>query len=65
MGVDCFKIDFGECILMDVQWFDGFDLQKMYNYYVYIYNELVWNVLKEIVGVEEVVLFVCFVLVGV
>lgn len=65
MGVDCFKIDFGECILIDVQWFDGFDLQKMYNYYVYIYNELVWNVFKDIVGEEEVVLFVCLVFVGV
>lgn len=25
MGVDCFKIDFGERILIDVVYFDGFD----------------------------------------
>ncbi|EPX2764130.1 alpha-xylosidase [Salmonella enterica subsp. enterica serovar Infantis] len=57
MGVDCFKTDFGERIPTDVQWFDGSDPQKMHNHYAYIYNELVWNVLKETVGVEEAVLF--------
>lgn len=46
MGVDCFKTDFGERIPTDVQWFDGSDPQKMHNHYAYIYNELVWNVLK-------------------
>ena len=29
----------------------------MHNHYAYIYNELVWNVLKETVGEEEAVLF--------
>jgi alpha-glucosidase (family GH31 glycosyl hydrolase) len=57
MGVDCFKTDFGERIPTDVQWFDGSDPQKMHNHYAYIYNELVWNVLKETVGQEEAVLF--------
>lgn len=47
MGVDCFKTDFGERIPTDVQWFDGSDPQKMHNHYAYIYNELVWNVLKK------------------
>ncbi len=55
--MDCFKTDFGERIPTDVQWFDGSDPQKMHNHYAYIYNELVWNVLKETVGVEEAVLF--------
>ncbi len=55
--MDCFKTDFGERISTDVQWFDGSDPQKMHNHYAYIYNELVWNVLKETVGVEEAVLF--------
>ncbi len=50
IGVDCFKTDFGERIPTDVQWFDGSDPQKMHNHYAYIYNELVWNVLKETVG---------------
>ncbi len=50
MGVDCFKTDFGERIPTDVQWFDGSDPQKMHNHYAFIYNELVWKVLKETVG---------------
>ena len=57
IGVDCFKTDFGERIPTDVQWFDGSDPQKMHNHFAYIYNELVWNVLKETVGEEEAVLF--------
>ncbi len=57
IGVDCFKTDFGERIPTGVQWFDGSDPQKMHNHYAYIYNELVWNVLKETVGEEEAVLF--------
>ncbi|WP_230353134.1 alpha-xylosidase [Lelliottia sp. WAP21] len=57
IGVDCFKTDFGERIPTDVKWFDGADPQKMHNHYAYIYNELVWDVLKETVGEEEAVLF--------
>ena len=44
---------FGERIPTDVQWFDGSDPQKMHNHYAYIYNELVWNVLKETRRREE------------
>lgn len=55
--MDCFKTDFGERIPTDVVWHDGSDPQKMHNHYAYIYNELVWNVLKETVGEEEAVLF--------
>ena len=57
MGVDCFKTDFGERIPTDVVWHDGSDPQKMHNHYAFIYNELVWNVLKQTVGEEEAVLF--------
>lgn len=57
MGVDCFKTDFGERIPTDVVWHDGSDPQKMHNHYAYLYNERVWNVLKETVGEEEAVLF--------
>jgi len=57
IGVDCFKTDFGERIPTDVQWFDGSDSQRMHNHYAFIYNELVWNVLKETAGEEEAVLF--------
>ncbi|CCK16484.1 Alpha-xylosidase [Cronobacter universalis NCTC 9529] len=57
MGVDCFKTDFGERIPTDVVWHNGADPQKMHNHYAFIYNALVWNVLKETVGEEEAVLF--------
>ncbi|WP_313047961.1 alpha-xylosidase [Atlantibacter subterraneus] len=57
MGVDCFKTDFGERIPTDVVWHDGSDPQKMHNHYAFIYNELVWEVLKQTVGEEEAVLF--------
>ena len=57
MGVDCFKTDFGERIPTDVVWHDGSDPQKMHNHYAFIYNELVWNVLKQELGEEEAVLF--------
>ncbi|EOC0001686.1 alpha-xylosidase [Cronobacter turicensis] len=57
MGVDCFKTDFGERIPTDVVWYDGSEPQKMHNHYAFIYNELVWNVLKDTLGEEEAVLF--------
>ncbi|ELY4714773.1 alpha-xylosidase [Cronobacter sakazakii] len=57
MGVDCFKTDFGERIPTDVVWHCGADPQKMHNHYAFIYNELVWNVLKDTVGEQEAVLF--------
>ncbi|EOT1258018.1 alpha-xylosidase [Cronobacter sakazakii] len=57
MGVDCFKTDFGERIPTDVVWHSGADPQKMHNHYAFIYNELVWNVLKDTVGEQEAVLF--------
>ncbi|EOV9543447.1 alpha-xylosidase [Cronobacter sakazakii] len=57
MGVDCFKTDFGERIPTDVVWHSGADPQKMHNHYAFIYNELVWNVLKDTVGEQDAVLF--------
>ncbi|EUJ23163.1 alpha-glucosidase [Listeria grandensis FSL F6-0971] len=57
MGVDAFKTDFGERIPIDVQYFDGADPEKMHNYYAYIYNEVVFDLLKEKKGEQEAVLF--------
>ncbi|AWH87741.1 alpha-xylosidase [Limnobaculum parvum] len=57
MGVDCFKTDFGERIPTDVQWHDGSCPQKMHNHYAFIYNQLVWDVLKEMLGEDQAVLF--------
>jgi alpha-D-xyloside xylohydrolase len=58
MGVDCFKTDFGERIPVDgVAWFDGSDPQRMHNYYAYLYNRTVFDVLSEVRGAGEAVLF--------
>lgn len=47
MGVDSFKTDFGERIPTDVVYFDGSDPERMHNYYTYLYNRTVFNVLRE------------------
>ncbi|GCF08908.1 alpha-xylosidase [Dictyobacter arantiisoli] len=57
MGVDCFKTDFGERIPLDGVYADGSDAHKMHNYYAYLYNETVYNLLKEVKGEDEAVLF--------
>jgi alpha-D-xyloside xylohydrolase len=57
MGVDCFKTDFGERIPTDVRWSDGSDPQKMHNYYTYLYNRCVFDLLQEVKGEGEAVLF--------
>jgi len=57
MGVDCFKTDFGERIPTDVAYFDGSDPVKMHNYYSYLYNKTVFEVLRERRGDGEAVLF--------
>ncbi len=56
-GVDCFKTDFGERIPVDVIYHDGSDPQKMHNYYTFLYNRLVFDLLKEEKGEKEAVLF--------
>jgi alpha-D-xyloside xylohydrolase len=57
MGVDCFKTDFGERIPTDVVYFDGSDPCKMHNYYTYLYNSAVFEVLEEKRGRGEAMLF--------
>ncbi|MDI9509254.1 MAG: alpha-xylosidase [Clostridiales bacterium] len=57
MGVDCFKTDFGERIPTDVVYYDGSDPYKMHNYYSYLYNKLVFEILEEKLGKDEAVLF--------
>lgn len=48
IGVDCFKTDFGERIPTDdVVYFDGSDPKKMHNYYTYLYNKVVFNVIRK------------------
>ena len=56
-GVDCFKTDFGERIPADGVYHDGSDPLKMHNFYTQQFNECVFNVLKEVKGEGEAVLF--------
>ncbi|MFD0820527.1 alpha-xylosidase [Micromonospora zhanjiangensis] len=58
MGVDCFKSDFGERVPADdVVYFDGSDPERMHNYYTYLYNEVVFEVLREHRGEHDAVVF--------
>jgi len=55
MGVDCFKTDFGERIPVECVYFDGSDPHKMHNYYTFLFNKTVFEVVQEVTG--EAVLF--------
>ncbi len=57
MGVDCFKTDFGERIPLDVVYYNRSDPKRMHNFYTYLYNKAVHEVLSETRGVEDAVLF--------
>ena len=58
MGVDCFKTDFGERIpSKDVVYFDGSNPEKMHNYYTYLYNKCVYELLERKRGKGQAVLF--------
>lgn len=57
LGVDSFKTDFGERIPTDVVYFDGSDPQKMHNYYSYLYNEVVFELIEELKGKGNAVVF--------
>ncbi len=57
MGVDCFKTDFGERIPTDVVYHDGSDPLKMHNYYSYLYNKVVFELLEETQGQGQAVVF--------
>ncbi|MBN2508804.1 MAG: alpha-xylosidase [Spirochaetales bacterium] len=57
MGVDCFKTDFGERIPADAAYHDGSDPEGMHNYYAYLYNRTVYELLSREKGKEEAVVF--------
>lgn len=58
MGVDCFKTDFGERIPTEgVKYYDGSDPELMHNYYTYLYNKAVYDVLVETKGADQAILF--------
>ena len=57
VGVDCFKTDFGERIPIDVEYYDGSDPLMMHNYYTYLYNKAVFELLEREKGKGNAVLF--------
>ena len=58
MGVDCLKTDFGERIpVRDVAYFDGSSPLHMHNYYTYLYNQMVFETIRDVRGDGEAILF--------
>jgi len=57
MGVDAFKTDFGERIPDDCVYFDGSDSVKMHNYYTFLYNKCVFDLLERKKGKGNACLF--------
>ena len=58
MGVDCFKTDFGERIpVRDVVFHEDVDPVKMHNYYTFLYNQAVFQLLEQEKGIGEAVVF--------
>lgn len=57
MGVDCFKTDFGERIPTDAVYHDGSDPERAHNYYTYLYNQTVFELLRKKRGEGEAVVF--------
>lgn len=58
MGVDAIKTDFGERIpTEDIVYFDGSDPKRMHNYYTYLYNKAVYEVIEEKKGKGQGMLF--------
>ncbi len=57
MGVDAFKTDFGERIPTEVLYFDGSESLRMHNYYSYLYNKTIFDLLQEVRGEGQAVVF--------
>lgn len=47
MGIDTFKTDFGEEIPEDVIAYNGMRGEELHNYYAFLYNQTVYEVVKE------------------
>ncbi len=57
MGVDTFKTDFGERIPTEVCYHNGADPERMHNYYSYLYNQTVFELLQQERGEGGAVVF--------
>jgi alpha-D-xyloside xylohydrolase len=57
-GVDCFKTDFGERIPTEgVRYHDDSDPALMHNYYTQLYNQAVYDLVAEVRGADEAIVF--------
>ncbi|MDR0495178.1 MAG: alpha-xylosidase, partial [Treponema sp.] len=54
---DCFKTDFGERIPVDVEYFDRGDPQRHHNFYSFLYNKAVFELLEKERGKGQACLF--------
>ncbi|MDP2790148.1 MAG: alpha-xylosidase [Rectinemataceae bacterium] len=57
MGVDTFKTDFGECIPEDAVYHDHRPAGSMRNLYTLLYNQTVYELLVEVKGEENALVF--------
>ena len=58
MGVDSFKTDFGERIpVKDIVYHDCSDPLKMHNYYTFLFNKTVFDLLERKMGIGEAMVF--------
>ncbi|KAF8999780.1 glycosyl hydrolases family 31-domain-containing protein [Cyathus striatus] len=58
MGVDCFKTDFGERIPTGNAFYhDGSNVDKMHNYYAFLFNKVVFEVTEHHKGKNEAIVF--------
>lgn len=58
LGVDSFKTDFGERIpFKNIQYHDGSDPVRMHNYYAFLYNKIVYEVMTNRKGKSQSLLF--------
>ena len=57
-GIDCLKTDFGERIpVRDIVYYDGSDPLRMHNYYAFLYNQMIFDLLKREKGEGEAIVF--------
>jgi alpha-D-xyloside xylohydrolase len=57
MGVDIFKTDFGESVPVDAEYYSGVCGLDMHNYYTYLYNQTVFELLADYFGKGKAIVF--------
>ncbi|KAF8889017.1 glycosyl hydrolases family 31-domain-containing protein [Infundibulicybe gibba] len=58
LGVDCFKTDFGERIPTgNVVYHDRSNVDKMHNYYAFLYNKVTFEIIEKRLGKNQAIVF--------